>query len=85
MSTDDFEYYDAHTGEGLTDGELHERYDDWLDGLSDVEIGSLTYATSRVLKEVDPIAYRTGFHDYIHFALSDGDITDEAPDEEEGE
>ena len=40
-------------------------YDDWLDeSLDMVEIGSLEYNPSHVLKSVDEIAYRCGFTDY---------------------
>lgn len=40
-------------------------YDDWLDELDDVRIGSLTYRASEVLKRVDPIAYRCGYSDWL--------------------
>lgn len=41
-------------------------YDDWLDEISgEVTIGSLSYSASRVLSQVDPIAYRCGFSDYV--------------------
>lgn len=47
---------------------IEERYDEMLDDLyGPVRIGTLTYDASRVLKEVDPIAYRVGlseFEDY---------------------
>ena len=49
----------------ITDIEAHERYDDMLDEChEDVKVCGMTYNTSRVLKEVDPIAYRCGFNDY---------------------
>ena len=41
-------------------------YDDWLDEISgDVVIGSLKYSASRVLREVDPIAYRVGMDEFV--------------------
>ena len=40
-------------------------YDDWLDELDEVRIGSLTYRASEVLKRVDPIAYRCGYSDWL--------------------
>ena len=44
---------------------IEEQYDDMLDDLyGPVRIGTLTYDASRVLKEVDPIAYRVGLSDY---------------------
>jgi hypothetical protein len=46
--------------------EEYEEYDDFLDEVSgDVQIGILSYSASQVLKEVDPIAYRCGFSDWL--------------------
>ncbi|MEK9698962.1 MAG: hypothetical protein VW270_24510 [Candidatus Poseidoniales archaeon] len=42
-----------------------EEYDEYLDEQPDVIIGSLSYAPSRVLKLVDPIAYRCGYDDFV--------------------
>lgn len=42
-----------------------EQYEDMLDEISEVKIGSLTYSASLVLKEVDPTAYRCGLVDYV--------------------
>lgn len=46
-----------------------EHVQDYEDMLHDVhglvEIGSLTYDPARVLREVDPVAYRCGLSDYI--------------------
>lgn len=45
----------------ITEGQ----YDEWLDEVcGPVNIGSLTYEASMVLKEVDPTAYRCGMNDY---------------------
>lgn len=75
-----YDYWDINTGEGLTDSELHERYDDMIDEVSgDVVIGSLTYSASRVLKEVDPIAYRVGFSEWLDAELGET-ITDIDPE-----
>jgi len=46
--------------------EAHDRYDEMLDECCElVRIGSLTYDPSHVLKNVDPIAYRCGFVDWL--------------------
>jgi 5-methylcytosine-specific restriction endonuclease McrA len=72
LAMSEFEYWDISTGEGLSDEQLHERYDDMLDEVSgEVHIGSLTYQASRVLKEVDPIAYRVGFSEWLDFELGE--------------
>lgn len=48
-------------------------YDDWLDLIfAEVNIGSLTFSPSEVMKALDPIAYRCGKSDYE----SDYDLDD---------
>jgi hypothetical protein len=59
----------------LSDRELESMFDDFLDETcGEVEIAGLTYSTSRALKEVDPIAYRCGFNDWLDAAITDGVI-----------
>jgi hypothetical protein len=59
-------YFDIHTGEELSDEELRGRFDDMLDEVCDeVRIGTLSYSPSHVLKNVDPIAYRVGFSEWL--------------------
>lgn len=78
----DYEYWDIQTGEGLTDSELYERYDDMLDEVYGEPMG---YPASHILREVDPIAYRVGFSDWLD-AETGETITDEEPtDEDEDE
>ena len=67
-----FDYVDGD-GEGMTDYELHVMFDEWLDDVyGNAEIAGYEYQTSRVLKQVDPIAYRVGFSDWISFQIEDG-------------
>lgn len=48
-----------------TEHDMEENYDEMLDDVyGPVSIAGCDYDTSRVLKEVDPIAYRVGFSDY---------------------
>lgn len=69
------EYIDMDTHEILDDDDMHERYDDWIDEVhGEVAIGELTFNPSRILRELDPIAYRTGFCDFIDFDTKDGNI-----------
>lgn len=56
---------------GLEEGDAYDRYDEYLDELGDVKIGSLTYAASRTLKQIDEIAYNCGYNDWV-----DGEITE---------
>lgn len=49
-------------------------YNDWLDELyGDTDIAGMQYQTSRVLREVDPIAYRTGLDDWLDSEGIDSD------------
>ena len=48
-------------------------YDEMLDECNEmVRIGILEYTPSQVLKEVDPIAYREGFLEYVNYLVEDG-------------
>lgn len=56
----------------------YDSYDEMIDDLGDVNIGSLSYSASHVLKNIDEIAYNCGFSDYIDEELSniEGEIDD---------
>lgn len=74
-------YYDAQDSHEVTDDELETRYDDMLDEVyGDVTVAGLEVATSRALRELDPIAYRVGLSDYVSDLLSDGLLVDELPE-----
>lgn len=84
--------YIAPDGETFTHDDMRMSYADWLDEtLEYVEIGNLTYAPSRVLREVDPTAFRVGVCDHVDMMMSDGLLEDweeghrwrEDPDEDE--
>jgi hypothetical protein len=53
----------------------YKEYDDYLDDMSVSDI--LSYPTSYVVKEVDPIAYEEGYKDYMDAYPSDEDDGDE--------
>jgi len=50
---------------GREEEDFTEDYDAMLDEGKPVEIGSLSYCPSTVLKAVDPIAYNVGLSDYV--------------------
>ena len=69
--------------------QLEEMYRELLDD-EPVRIGSLEYSASYVLEQIDPIAYRCGFTDYLdsfpqicHDDLFGGDYLDEGEDEDD--
>ena len=53
--------------------EVYDRYDDMLDECTPiVKVGMLEYLPARVLKEVDPIAYRCDLSDWLSSLSEDG-------------
>lgn len=78
-----YDYWDIATDEPLSDDDLYQRYDDLIDEVDgDVSVGTLSWAASRVLKEMDPIAYRVGFSDWLDSELGET-ITEDDPDDED--
>ena len=58
----------------ITEAEALEMYEEMLDDCEGlVELCGMTYSASYVLREVDPVAYRCGFNDYVD-SLTDDDI-----------
>lgn len=55
-------------------------YEDYLDEVAGpFEIGHLTFDASRVLRELDPIAYRVGFFDWADAEdIETDDLEDDA-------
>ena len=60
--------------------EAYERFDDMLDESGPVVIAGLEFSPSAILKEMDPIAYDTGFNDYMDACDIDTDDLDEDSD-----
>ena len=50
----------------IDEDKYDENYDEWLDEIyCEIMIGNISFLPSRILKELDPIAYRCGCSDYI--------------------
>lgn len=59
----------------ITESQLEGFYQDMLDECyGTVSVAGMEYATSRVLKEIDSIAYRVGMNDYADSMIQDGDL-----------
>lgn len=56
----------------ISEETLDEMYAEALDAEGDVKVAGMTFSPSRVLKELDPIAYRTGLSEYADFLIRDG-------------
>ena len=58
----------------ITKRQAAEMYDEMLDDCEGpVIVCGMTYSASQVLREVDPVAYRCGFNDYVD-SLTHDDI-----------
>lgn len=52
----------------LDPGDYVTQFDESLDeSIPEIEIGSLTYSPSHVLKNVDPVAYRCSLNDFVDY------------------
>jgi hypothetical protein len=59
--------------EKIAEWQAQEMFNDWLDDVAPlVTVLGFTLSPSAVLRETDPIAYRTTFHDYIDRCQKDG-------------
>jgi hypothetical protein len=59
--------------EKLSEQELAEAYNDWLnENYGSFEIGECVLWSSDILKSTDPIAYRVGLNDYADMLLEEG-------------
>lgn len=62
-------------GEEISEWSLQELHDDLIDEIYEpVTVGIYQWAPSRVLKEMDPVAYRVSVIEYIDQLLDDGQI-----------
>ena len=57
--------------EQYSEADIEDMFDEMLDEEGDIHIGSLTYSPSWVLKQVDPIAYRTGINELEDSLMED--------------
>ena len=52
----------------LDPDDYEDQFEESLDeSIPEIEIGSLTYLPSYVLKNIDPLAYRCGLNDFVYF------------------
>lgn len=61
----------------VSEGEAEEQYNEMLnDVYGVVNIAGLEYETARALRDVDPVAYRCGYADYVSEYLHEVDPSD---------
>jgi hypothetical protein len=54
-----------------SDEDIEEMYKEALDEMGEVKLGNLTFSPSRIIKELDPIAYRVGLNEYEDMLMED--------------
>lgn len=67
----------------IDENELIERYNDMLDEVGECKIGDYIYEPSRVLEELDPIAYNCGLTDYESSLEEEGTYSERSHNEED--
>ena len=60
----------------ITEEQAEQFYNDMLDELYPIQIGTLSYYGSEALKELDPIAYNVGFTEYLDVLAEEYDISE---------
>lgn len=61
----------------LEPADVEQLFRDSLDEEGDVQVGCLTFQRSRIVEELDPVAFRCGVCDYVDALVSDGILTEE--------
>lgn len=73
----DFSKYLNENLRSLGDYELEKSYDEFLDEVyPDCGVAGLSYSTSNVFKEIDPIAYRVYFSNWLDSEIEDGRLVE---------
>lgn len=71
-------------GTEITEWQLEQRFDEWLDETSEpvVIFGRYEYAVSRVLKAIDSVMYREAYLEYVDGLISEGELFEDMPVDE---
>lgn len=69
----DAENTESNLAHAFDENDLQEDYDNFLNETSgEIVIAGIEFDPARILETLDPIAYRTGFNDWLDAELSDG-------------
>jgi len=72
-----YRYYLKGDPDSITDQELGEMYDYYLNFGDWPVVEGIEFAPSHVLKACDPIAYRGGFNDWLDLMVKSGSLIEE--------
>lgn len=71
IEIDEFDQFEV-----LTESEAEELYDEMLDEMEWCSVGNMSFAPSRVLQALDPIAYNCGFSDFCDSLLDNHQLVE---------
>jgi hypothetical protein len=71
IEIDEFDQFEI-----LTESEAEELYDQMLDEMEWCSVGTMSFAPSRVLQALDPIAYNCGFSDFCDSLLDNHQLVE---------
>lgn len=84
--SNEFDAWDTSTDAGLTDQDLHRRFDEYLDEVyGEAKVAWYTFSASRALKELDEPAYDEAFNNWFDSELENGILTEDEPTDDEEE
>ena len=68
--------------EVISEAEAVERYEDMLDQEGSVRVAGMYFEPSSILRELDPVAYRCGFNDFVDSLSENGIFVEGLTDSE---
>jgi len=78
-----FDFYNIETGEGYSDSELENLYEENLNEVyGTVEVCGFPQESGTALRRLDYIAFREGFNNWIDGAYTEDEPEDEDTDED---
>lgn len=71
----DYDYTNVETGEDYTDSQMEDIFQEWLDDCyGEVDIAGYSMSTGRILREVDYIAFREEFNNWLDNEITEGNF-----------
>jgi hypothetical protein len=71
MKSDSGQSKEELFNEQYSEEDIEEMYVEMWDEMGEIKLGNLSFMPSRIVKELDPIAYRVGLNDFTDSLLTD--------------
>lgn len=69
----DYDYTNVETGGNYTDAQLEDVFEEWVnDAYGDVDIAGYSFGAGRALRELDEVAFREEFNNWIDSEVQEG-------------